>query len=157
MPRWSDDDITTLIAELAPHGLGGINPGEMQLRALLGGLEDGPLQFVNLLAYHAVAAYPEGHELAGAGLSGAEAYGRYGVVALDHVARRGGVLTLYNDVVHVLIGRAGAWDQVAVVQYPHVDAFVDMLRDPDYQSALVHRDAGLAETGVLVSRSLLGV
>ena len=156
MAPWSDEEITALVAELAPHGLGGINPDEMQLRALLGGVEDGPLQFVNLLAYHAVAAYPERHELAGAGLSGAEAYGRYGVVALDHVARRGGALTLYNDVVHVLVGRAGAWDQVAVMQYRGLDAFVDMLRDPDYQAALVHRDAGLAETRVLVSRSLLG-
>ncbi len=156
MPPWRDDEITALVAELALHGLGGINPDEMQLRALLGGGQDGPLQFVNLLAYHAVAAYPEGHELAGAGLSGPEAYGRYGAVALDHVTRRGGALTLYSDVVHVLVGRAGAWDQVAVMRYQHVDAFVDMLRDPDYQAALVHRDAGLAETTILVSRSLLG-
>ncbi len=156
MPRWSDDEVTAVVAELASHGLGGINPDEMQLRALLGEVPDGPLQFVNLLAYHAVAAYPEGHELAGAGLSGAEAYGRYGAVALDHVVRRGGALTLYNEVVHVLVGRAGAWDQVAVMQYRHVDAFVDMVRDPDYQAALVHRDAGLAETRILVSRSLLG-
>ena len=156
MPGWSDEEITALVAELAAHGLGGINPDEMQLRALLGEVPDGPLQFVNLLAYHAVAAYPEGHELAGAGLSGAEAYGRYGAVALDHVVRRGGALTLYNDVVHVLVGRAGAWDQIAVMQYRGLEAFVDMLRDPDYQAALVHRDAGLAETRVLVSRSLLG-
>ena len=98
---------------------------------------------------------PEGHELANAGLSGAEAYGRYGAVALDHVVRRGGTLTLYNDVLQVLIGQTGPWDQIAVMQYPGTDAFVDMIRDPGYQAGLVHRDAGLAETAILVSRSLL--
>ena len=32
---------------------------EEQLRALLGSAEVGPLQFVNLLSYHAAARYPE--------------------------------------------------------------------------------------------------
>ena len=30
-----------------------------------------------------------------------------------------------------------------------------MIRDPDYQVGLAHRDAGLAQTVVLVTRSLL--
>ena len=76
-------------------------------------------------------------------------------MALDQVVRRGGVLTLYNDVVQVLIGEPGPWDQIAIMQYPGIDAFVDMIRDPDYQVGLVHRDAGLAQTTILVSRSLL--
>ena len=155
MSKWSEDDVRALLGELGQHGFGGINPDEEQLRSLLRSGEDGPLQFVNLLSYRARAAYPDGHELASAGLTGAEAYGRYGVVALDHVVRRGGVLTLYNDVVQVLIGHTGPWDQIAVMQYPGIDAFIDMIRDPDYQAGLVHRDAGLAETAILVSRSLL--
>jgi uncharacterized protein (DUF1330 family) len=107
------------------------------------------------LSYHADARYPEEHELAPSGLSGAEAYGRYGAVALDHVVRRGGTLVLYNDVLQVLIGQTAPWDQIAIMQYPGIDAFVDMIRDPDYQAGLVHRDAGLAETAILVSRPLL--
>jgi uncharacterized protein (DUF1330 family) len=153
--RWSDDDVLALVDELGTHGVGGVNPDEFQLRTLLGSDLGGPLQFVNLLAYRADAAYPVGHELSGTRLSGADAYGRYGAVALDHVERRGGTLTLYNDVHLVLIGPAAAWDQVAVMQYPDTEAFVDMIRDPDYQAALVHRDAGLAETMVLVTRPLL--
>ena len=62
---------------------------------------------------------------------------------------------LYNDVVQVLIGETGPWDQIAIMQYPGIDAFVDMIRDQDYQVGLVHRDAGLAGTAILVSRSLL--
>jgi uncharacterized protein (DUF1330 family) len=155
MSPWSEEDTAALIAELGAHGFDGINPSEEQLRILLASDGRGPLHFVNLLAYRDEAAYPEGHELAGAGLSGAEAYGRYGAVALDHVVRRGGLLTLYNDVLQTLIGRSGPWDQVAVMQYPDTDAFIDMIRDPAYQAGLVHRDAGLAETAILVSRPLL--
>ncbi|MFZ0252016.1 MAG: DUF1330 domain-containing protein [Acidimicrobiales bacterium] len=155
MSQWSGEDVTALLGELGSHGFGGINPDEQQLRSLLTSSEAGPLQFVNLLSYYAEARYPEGHELAGAGLSGAEAYARYGAVALEQVVRRGGQLTLYNDVLQVLIGRTGPWDQIAVMQYPEVDTFVDMIRDPDYRAGLVHRDAGLAATAILVSRPLL--
>ena len=156
MAQRSEEEVAALIGELGAHGSGStVNPTQDQLRSLLTSDEDGPLQFVNLLSYRAEAQYPEGHELAGAGLSGAEAYGRYGAVALDHVARRGGSLVLYNDVLQVLIGRTAPWDQIAIMQYPSIDAFVDMIRDPDYQAALVHRDAGLAETALLVSRALV--
>ena len=155
MALWSDEEMDLLLRELGSHGFGGINPDEGQLRSLLESGEDGPLQFVNLLSYHSHARYPAGHELALSGLSGAEAYGRYGAVALDHVVRRGGTLILYNDVLQVLIGQTAPWDQIAIMQYPGIDAFVDMIRDPDYQAGLVHRDAGLAETAILVSRPLL--
>jgi uncharacterized protein (DUF1330 family) len=155
MPQRSEGDVTAILRELGSHGFGGINPDEQQLRSLLASEEKGPFQFVNLLSYHALARYPEGHELAGAGLSGAEAYGRYGAIALEHVVRRGGTLTLYNDVLQVLIGETGPWDQIAVMQYPGIDAFVDMIRDADYQAALVHREAGLADTAILISRPLL--
>jgi uncharacterized protein (DUF1330 family) len=155
MPQWSEEDVSALLGELGSHGLGGINPDEQQLRTLLTSDQQGPLHFVNLLSYWPAARYPDGHELAGAGLSGAEAYGRYGAVALEQVVRRGGVFTLYNDVLQVLIGQTGPWDQIAILQYPEVKTFVDMIRDPDYQAGLVHRDAGLATTAILVSRPLL--
>ena len=155
MAQWSEEEVGALIRELGAHGFGGINPGEDQLRELLASGEDGPLQFVNLLSYRAAARYPKGHELAGAGLTGAEAYGRYGAVALDHVVRRGGALVLYDDVLQVLIGPTAPWDHIAIMQYPATDAFVDMIRDPEYQVGLVHRHAGLAATTILVSRSLL--
>ena len=53
-----------MLAELANHGgFGGCNPDEKQLRALIAADRAGPLQFVNLLAYHDEARYPDGHEL----------------------------------------------------------------------------------------------
>ncbi|HYC00990.1 MAG TPA: DUF1330 domain-containing protein [Candidatus Limnocylindrales bacterium] len=148
-------EIDALIEELSAHGLGGINPSLEQLRELVTEDRDGPLQFVNLLEYHDVARYPAGHALADAGLTGAEAYARYGAVAFAHVTRRGGRLTLYNDVEQSIIGDGGRWHQIATMEYPNTEAFIDMLRDPDYTAALVHRDAGLARTIVVVSRPLL--
>jgi len=148
-------EIEALVAELASHGGGGLNPDADQLRALATANRDGPLQFVNLLAYHDRARYPDDHELATSRLSGADAYGLYGLIVLDHVRRRGGRLALYNDVAQVVIGPEAAWDQVAIMEYPDTDAFLDMIVDPDYLTGLVHRDAGLRDTVVLVTRSLL--
>jgi uncharacterized protein (DUF1330 family) len=148
-------EIDALIETLASHGGGGLNPDADQLRALATADHEGPLQFVNLLAYHDEARYPDGHELAARGLSGADAYGLYGLVALDHVRRRGGRLALYNDIAQVIIGPDNRWDQVAIMEYADADAFLDMIVDPDYLSGLVHRDAGLRDTMVLVTRSLL--
>jgi uncharacterized protein (DUF1330 family) len=155
MGKRSEAEIDALLAELANHGLGTLNPDEAQLRQMIEADRDGPLQFVNLLAYHAVARYPDDHELAGASVSGADAYNTYGMIALAHVTQRGGRLVLYNDVEQVVIGEDDRWDQVAIMEYPHTDAFLDMIVDPEYQSGLVHRDAGLAETLVLMTRPLL--
>lgn len=148
------DQLEHLLAELRRHGLGGLNPDEGQLRALAADAPEGPLQFVNLLAFHPVARYPAGHPLADRGISGADAYARYGAVALDHVTRRGGRLVIYGEVAQVVVGE-GRWDQVAVMEYPGAAAFLDMVVDRDYGAALVHRDAGLARTLVLVTRPML--
>jgi uncharacterized protein (DUF1330 family) len=152
----TSEAIDALVSELAHHGLGGLNPDRDQLHALLAAGRDGPLQFVNLLAYHEVAQYPAGHDLANNPSTGADAYARYGLVALDHVTSRGGRLTLYNDVEQLIIGRGDEkWDQIAIMEYPDTDAFLDMLTDPEYTAGLVHRDAGLSRTIVLVTRPLL--
>ncbi len=155
MTKRTREEIEALFRALAEHGSGGLNPDAEQLHALVTADLGGPLQFVNLLAYYELARYPDGHEMAGSGLTGAAAYGLYGAVALEHVTRRGGRLTLYNDVEQVLIGAGASWHQVAIMEYPDTDAFIDMICDPGYLAGLVHRDAGLADTLVLVTRSLL--
>jgi uncharacterized protein (DUF1330 family) len=129
----TEEEIEALFRQLDQHEAGGLNPDAEQLRTLVAAGYESPLQFVNLLAYHEFAQYPEGHELAHSGLSGAGAYGRYGIVALDHVTRRGGRLTLYNDVAQVLIGIGAPWHQVAIMEYPDTEAFLDMICDPEYE------------------------
>jgi uncharacterized protein (DUF1330 family) len=132
-----------------------LEPSADQLRALLQLEAGGPLQFLNCLAYHDVARYPADHALAASGTSGAEAYALYGAVAARHVTARGGRFVVLNQVVMQLIGPATTWHQIVLVEYPTVEAFLDMVGDPDYRAALVHRDAGLARTELFVTRALL--
>ena len=35
------------------------------------------------------------------------------------------------------------WDQVFIARYPTAHAFLQMVTDPDYQIAVVHRQAGV--------------
>ena len=134
----------------SPH-----EPTESQLEALLAGDREGPFHFVNLLRFKEFASYPPDHPLAGEQISGADAYNTYGAVALEHVLRRGGRLVTLNDVERQLIGAPGGWHRVATMEYRSIDAFIDMVSDPDYRQALVHREAGLDATEVFVSRPLI--
>lgn len=148
--------IDEALKEALKHAIGGIHPDTEQLRRLAETNPEGPLEFVNLLSFHPEARYPEGHAFAGRRMTGAEAYnGHYGPVAFRHVTQRGGRLTVLATVEQTLIGRDSHWHQVATMEYPSVAAFLDMAADPDFQAATVHRNAGLADTLVLVTRSRL--
>lgn len=148
-------EIESIVRELAIANANPLEPSADQLRALLSVEGDGPLQFLNLLAYRDVARYPVEHALAESGSAGSVAYALYGAVAVRHVMARGGRFVLFNQIVAQVIGTPVVWHQIALMQYPSVDAFLDMVRDPDYRSALVHRDAGLARTEVFATRPLL--
>jgi uncharacterized protein (DUF1330 family) len=149
------DEIDALLQELATlHEIERINPTEERLRSLIEEDRDGPLQFLNLLGFYDTARYPNGHEMAQQEHSGAAAYMLYGAVAFRHVMELGGQVTFFNEVEQALIGPDDDWDQIAIIQYPNTEAFIDMIRDPDYQAALVHRNAGLEKTVLLVSRPL---
>ncbi len=150
-----DLSIDSILEMLSQHGQLPIDPTEEQLRGLLSGPLEGPFHFVNLLKFRARANYPENHELAGKALSGAEAYDQYGAVALAHVTKRGGRLITLNEVQGTVIGSGASWDRIATMEYPGINAFVDMLLDSDYQAALVHRNAGLDATEVYASRPLI--
>lgn len=149
-------DIDEILRQALKHGIGGIHPDTEQLKALVETNPEGPLEFVNLLSFYPEARYPEGHEFAERKMTGEEAYNRYyGPVAFRHVTRRGGRLTVLATVEQAIIGRDAHWHQVATMEYPTTAAFLDMAADPDFQAATVHRNAGLADTLVLVTRSLL--
>ena len=42
------------------------------------------------------------------------------------------------------------WDIAFIAEYPSVQAFVDMLRDPVYREAVKHRQAGVADLRLLL-------
>ena len=63
---------------------------------------------------------------------------------------RGGRLMQSNKVKLSMGG--DDWDSVATMEYQKIGAFFEMLADPAYQAALVHRDAGLEATKILITR-----
>lgn len=137
------------------HTHASTDPSIEQLRGLLSGNLEGPFHFVNLLAFKEIAKYPSDHELATQKLSGVEAYDKYGEVALQQVLKRGGRLVTLSDVEQQLIGSSRAWHRVATMEYKNIKAFIEMLLDPEYQAALVHRISGLEATELFVSRPLI--
>jgi uncharacterized protein (DUF1330 family) len=151
--------MTQIPSDVQLHGgPGGVNPTPEQLEAVVAAHGDGPVQMLNLLKYRERAAYDA--DYAGdpsPDCTGAEAYQRYGEVAITHVAKRGGRLVLLSAVDGVALGAAAQdeWDEIAIVEYPSLDAFVDMGQDPDYLAATVHRTAGLERSVILATTPVI--
>lgn len=105
---------------------------------------DTPIQMINLLRFRDQAAYPADHALTAAGLTGAQAYANYGRDSGPIFQRVGGVLIWRGRPDTVLIGPADEqWDMAFIAQYPHAGAFMEMVTDPAYRLAVVHRQAAV--------------
>jgi len=103
---------------------------------------DGPLLMLNLLKYREKAAYADGRETK---LTGREAYALYGQGVTKLLAAMGGRIAFGGRCNTLLIGDGDlAWDDVAVVEYPSLDAFRRMTGSAEYAAIHVHREAGLA-------------
>jgi len=103
---------------------------------------DGPIHMLNLLRFRAVAAYDDGTQA-----SGAEAYRNYARESGPVFARLGGRQVWAGKPELMLIGPPDEhWDLAFIAEYPSVDAFVEMLRDPEYRKAVRHRQAAVADS-----------
>jgi uncharacterized protein (DUF1330 family) len=117
-------------------------PDFEQATAFFGAAEDGPFVMVNLLKFHAKARYEDGSD---ADLSGAEAYGRYGVEVSRLVEALGGKIRFSGHVTGLLLGEVDElWDAVALAEYPSLAAFKEMALSPQMHAIEHHRKAGLA-------------
>ena len=111
---------------------------------------DAPIEMLNLLRFRARAAYPAGHPLAAEGLSGAEAYARYGRESAPVFTRVGGRMVWSGAPELVLIGPADErWDAAFVARYPSAGAFLEMVTDPAYRDAVIHRQAAVATSRLI--------
>ena len=126
-------------------------PSTDQIEMMMNDGPKGPMVMVNLLKYRDKAAYDSNRAEAKENLSGRDAYQRYGMVALQHVMKRGGKIVWGGRQNFVMIGELedNDWDEVVCVQYPSRDAFLDMTQDADYLAAHHHREAGLERTVLL--------
>ena len=127
-----------------------IDPDRIQFEAFKALDRDHPIEMLNLVKFRAKAAYPTDHELADADLTGAQAYHHYGVETAPIIARLGASILWRGSYQTTLIGpQDEAWDEVFIARYPTAHAFLEMVTDPVYQAAVIHRQAAV-ETSRLI-------
>lgn len=124
------------------HVANAVMPGPEQASAFFGGTENGPMVMVNLLKFKEIADYPDGRD---PGLSGREAYMRYGLAVTECLKLVGGKALFSGDVTGLILGEVEElWDMVALAYYPGPQAMLQMVALPEYQGIEIHRFAGLA-------------
>jgi uncharacterized protein (DUF1330 family) len=99
-----------------------------------------PVVMVNLMRFHARSLDGDG--------SGWDAYLRYSAHTVPMIKARGGTLLWTGNAKAVALGQQAGnqWDYVALVYYPSVAAFIDMMTSPDYENLSdPHRRNGCAE------------
>jgi len=100
---------------------------------------DGPIQMLNLVKLKDIAEYEDGISV-----SGREAYTAYGKESGPIFQRVGGRIAWSGNFELTLIGPSDeAWDIVFIAEYPNSAAFVEMVKDADYQKAVRHRNAAV--------------
>ncbi len=127
-----------------------VDPDRAQFEAFKVLDRDQPIEMLNLVRFRERAAYPDDHPLADAGLTGAQAYANYGRETAPIIARLGAGIQWRGGFQSMLIGPADeSWDEIFVARYPTAHAFLEMVTDPEYRQAVVHRQAAV-ETSRLI-------
>ncbi|SDW60764.1 Uncharacterized conserved protein, DUF1330 family [Ruegeria halocynthiae] len=127
-----------------------VDPERAQFEAFKDLDRDHPIEMLNLIKFRAKAAYPTDHQLANADLTGAQAYRNYGVETAPIIARLGASI-LWRGTFHTtLIGPSDEiWDEMFIARYPTAHVFLEMVTDPVYRCAVIHRQAAV-ETSRLI-------
>jgi uncharacterized protein (DUF1330 family) len=127
-----------------------IDPDRDQFEAFKALDRDEPIQMLNLVRLRDNASYPKGHAMAEQGLSGADAYTNYGAESGPVFSRVGGSILWRGAFQTTLIGPSDEhWDHMFIAHYPTARAFFEMITDPAYQKAVVHRQSAV-ETSRLI-------
>ena len=114
-----------------------LTPDLEDAERIRGAAGPGPVVMVNLLKFKADG--------------GRDAFGSYGGVTGPLLAKTGGEMLYSGEAGPVLAG-AEDWDMVALVRFPSIDRFMELLTDPVYQSeGRKHREAALERTIWMVS------
>lgn len=124
-----------------------IDPSRANFEAFKALPRDEPIHMLNLLQYRELADYPAGHDNAGKSWTGRRAYEEYGRTSGPIFRRVGGRIVWRGVFQTVVTGpEAMRWDDGFVAEYPNSAAFFEMIKDPDYQRAVVNRTAALADS-----------
>lgn len=127
-----------------------IDPSPVNFQAFKDLPRDEPIHMLNLLLYRAEADYPEGHEHAGKGWSGRRAYEEYGKTSGPIFRRVGGSIVWRGAFQTMVTGPEDrVWHDGFVAQYPNAGAFFEMIKDEDYQRAVLNRTAALEDSRLI--------
>jgi uncharacterized protein (DUF1330 family) len=105
-----------------------------------------PVVMVNLMRLHPRSLDGDG--------SGWDAYLRYSALTVPMIKARGGTLLWTGDAKAVALGaqHGNQWDYLALVYYPSVAAFIDMMTSHDYETRCdPHRRNGCAEHVIIAT------
>jgi uncharacterized protein (DUF1330 family) len=122
-----------------------VDPTKETFAAFRANDRPGPIHMLNLVRLRERAIYPDGRAA-----SGADAYAAYGRESGPVFARLGGEIVWRGRFELTVIGPAEErWDLCFIAQYPSVAAFVEMIRDPSYREAVVHRQAAVEDSRLI--------
>ncbi|MEH6556976.1 MAG: DUF1330 domain-containing protein [Oceanicoccus sp.] len=100
-------------------------------------------EMINLLKYRPVAVYESDTENSKC-RTGRDAYNEYGKVVLPMIIALGGHLAYRGTCNQHFVGdESQDYDELIVVRYPSRKAYLNMFNSHEYQSAIMHRKAGL--------------
>ncbi len=126
-------------------------PTPDQLRDLVESTVDSPVVMLNLLRFRDRATGGTGRD----GLSGREAYARYGANVRPFLEAVGGRVLWQGRADSVVIGGSDdAWDAVILVEYPSRRAFLEMVSSPRYQAVAADREAALEDSRLIATTAM---
>jgi uncharacterized protein (DUF1330 family) len=129
---------------------GSIDPTRPQFDAFKGLPRDQPIHMLNLIRLKPLADYPPNHPNHGKGMTGLEAYRAYGRDSAEVFERVGGKQVWAGRPDLVLTGPTDErWDLAFIAAYPGAEAFIAMVRDPEYQGLVAHRTAAVADSRLI--------
>lgn len=108
-----------------------------------------PVVMVNLMRFRARSLDGDG--------SGWDAYLRYSALTVPMIKARGGTLLWTGSAETVALGEPAGqqWDYLALVYYPSVDAFIDMMTSADYETRCdPHRTNGCEAHAIIATREV---
>ena len=106
-----------------------------------------PVVMVNLMRFRERSLDGDG--------SGWDAYLRYSALTVPMIKARGGTLLWTGNAKAVALGaeQANQWDYLALVHYPDVAAFIDMMTSADYETRCdPHRKNSCADHVIICTK-----